>query len=117
MAALLVLSEIQSLSPTESLLERIALLILTIVSLSGLLWIMIKKPFQSSFEGRKGFGAIKVGIRVAVIFIGVSLIANFACPCFLADYVVIIIKQTSERVQKMYFSFILRHWTTLSTVI
>lgn len=88
LAALLVLSEIQSLSPTESLLERIVLLILTIVSLSSLLWLMIKKPFQFAFEGEKGFGAIKIGIRVAVIFFGVSLIANFLGYITLAEILV-----------------------------
>jgi small-conductance mechanosensitive channel len=88
LATLLVLSEIQSLSPTESLLERIVLLILTIVSLSGLLWLMIKKPFQSAFEGKKGYGAIKIGVRVAVIFFVVSLIANFLGYITLAEILV-----------------------------
>jgi small-conductance mechanosensitive channel len=37
---------------------------------------MIKKPLQSAFEAKKGLGAIRVGIRVSVIFLGISLIAN-----------------------------------------
>ncbi len=89
LAALLVLSEIQSISPTESLLERILLLMLTLLSLSGFLWLSIKKPFQSLFEGKKGFGAIKNGVRIAVLFLGISLIANILGYVTLAEILVI----------------------------
>ncbi len=89
LATLLVLSEIQSISPTESLLERIILLMLTIISLSGFLWLIIKKPFQSAFEEKKGFGAIKVGVRIAAIFFGVSLIANIFGFVTLAEILVV----------------------------
>ncbi|MBT8378679.1 MAG: mechanosensitive ion channel [Ignavibacteria bacterium] len=89
LATLLVLSEIQSISPTESLLERIVLLMLTILALSGFLWLLIKRPIQSAMEGKKGFGAIKTGIRIAVIFFGVSLLANIFGYITLAEILVV----------------------------
>jgi small-conductance mechanosensitive channel len=63
--------------------------LLTIISLSGFLWLIIKKPFQSAFEGKKGFGALKIGVRVAVIFFGISLIANILGYVTLAEILVI----------------------------
>ena len=89
LATLLVLSEIQSISPTESLLERIILLMLTIISLSAFLWLIIKKPVQPAFEGKKGFGAMKIGVRIAAIFFGVSLIANIFGFVTLAEILVV----------------------------
>ncbi|MDX1699292.1 MAG: mechanosensitive ion channel [Melioribacteraceae bacterium] len=89
LAILLVLSEIQGISPTESLLERIILLILTLISLSGFLWLMIKKTIKPAFNEGKGYAAVKTGIRVAVIFFSVSLIANILGYVTLAEILII----------------------------
>jgi len=89
LASLFVLSEIQSISPTESLLERIILLMLILLALSGFLWLIIKKPIQSLFEGKKGFGAIKNGVRIALLFFGISFIANILGYVTLAEILVI----------------------------
>jgi small-conductance mechanosensitive channel len=50
--------------------------------------LIIKKPIQPAFEGKKGYGAVKIGIRIAVIFFGVSFLANILGYVTLAEILV-----------------------------
>jgi small-conductance mechanosensitive channel len=87
-AVLFILSEIQSISLTESLLERILLLFLTILAISGLAWLIQKKILQRAFEGKKGNNLIIFGTRVAATLLVASLLMNILGYVRLAELLV-----------------------------
>jgi small-conductance mechanosensitive channel len=88
-AILFVLIEIQDISITESVAERILLLMLTLLAIAGLAWIIWKKIPQQAFEGKKGNNYIIFGIRVSVILVSTSLLMNILGYVRLAELLVV----------------------------
>ncbi|MGB5895037.1 MAG: hypothetical protein WBG58_12750, partial [Ignavibacteriaceae bacterium] len=76
LAVLFILNEIQTISITESLLERILLLSLTLLALGGVAWLIWKKVLQLAFKGKKGSNLVTFGTRVAAILLATSLLMN-----------------------------------------
>jgi small-conductance mechanosensitive channel len=88
LAVLFTLIEIQNISITESLLERLLLLLLTLLAIVGVSWILWKKIIQQAFQGKKGSNLITFGTRVATILLAASLIMNILGYVRLAELLV-----------------------------
>jgi len=88
LAFLYVLNQFQRIAVTDSFLGRLALLLLTILLIAGLIWIIKKKVFEESIEGKKVLGFISFGNRVALTLIIFALLANILGYVSLADLLV-----------------------------
>lgn len=86
---LFILSDIQDITVTESLLERIVLFLLTFLAFAGFLWLIIKKPIQTAIKGKRGEGIIRSGINIATILFAASLVANILGYVSLAQILVV----------------------------
>jgi len=85
---LFILAEIQTISLTESLLERILLLFLTLLAIAGTLWLIFKKVLESAFAEKKRSNLIVFGSRVAITLLCASLILNILGYVRLAELLV-----------------------------
>jgi small-conductance mechanosensitive channel len=88
LAVLFILNEIQTISITESLLERILLLSLTLLALGGVAWLIWKKVLQLAFKGKKGSNLVTFGTRVAAILLAASLLMNILGYVRLAEILI-----------------------------
>jgi potassium efflux system protein len=88
LAVLFILNEIQTITITESLLERIILLSITLLALGGVAWLIWKKVLQLAFKGKKGNNLVVFGTRVAAVLLAASLLMNILGYVRLAELLV-----------------------------
>ncbi|RKY93401.1 MAG: hypothetical protein DRQ13_09505, partial [Ignavibacteriae bacterium] len=85
---LFLLNQFQQIAVTDSILGRLILLLLTVLAIAGLIWIIKKKLLEESFEGKKAFGFVSFGVRVALALISLALIGNILGYVSMADLLV-----------------------------
>ncbi|MFB3055567.1 MAG: mechanosensitive ion channel family protein, partial [Ignavibacteriaceae bacterium] len=88
LSILYVLNQFQKIAVIDSFLGRLILLLLTILAIAGLIWIIKKKVFEESFEGKKALGFVLFGNRVALALISFALFGNILGYVSLADLLV-----------------------------
>jgi small-conductance mechanosensitive channel len=88
LAVIFILNEIQTITTTESLLERLILLFLTLLALGGVVWLIWKKVLQLAFKGKKGSNLVTFGTRVAAVLLAASLLMNILGYVKLAEILV-----------------------------
>jgi len=82
------LTQISKIAVADSLLGRFILLLITLLTIAGILWIIKKKTIENILEGKKTLPYVVLGIKAALGLITITLISNVIGYVALADLLV-----------------------------